>query len=303
MTNKESLFVSLHILMRAITDGPEDAGRKLHRYWYRESRCQVRTGWQKVCALCGYILRVLRVLRGEKIREISVNPWLMNYLCAYKAPNKTLFWSFYVIFCTFYASLRLTRTVFSWLMKKAVSMALWTKASLCIKSSLLEQSLPRTPSRPKTSAISAFSAVKNSCLCVFVAINPFNQRNLCPRYPWLINDLRSTKDYVRNYKLFMENKANFQKVKLNVNKVLTRGYDQLDTWSIRKTKPIQSQFKANQSQFKANQSQLKPIKCQNKPNSNPIKANFKGKEGKIADGNCGFIASVVLALGWMFCIF
>ncbi len=59
-------------------------------------------------------------------------------------------------------------------------------------------------------------------------------------------------------KLFMQNKANFQKVKFNVTKVLTKDYDQLDTWSIGKTKPIQSQFKANQTQ-------LKPIKCQNKP--------------------------------------
>ncbi len=49
---------------------------------------------------------------------------------------------------------------------------------------------------------------------------------------------------------FMQNKAKFRKVKLNVNNVLTKDYDQLDTWSIRKTKPIQSQFKPNQSQFK-----------------------------------------------------
>ncbi len=48
----------------------------------------------------------------------------------------------------------------------------------------------------------------------------------------------------------MQNKAKFQKVKLNVTKVLTKDYDQLDTWSIRITKPI-----------KANQSQLKPIKA------------------------------------------
>ena len=46
MANKESLFASLHILMRAIPDGPADAGRRLHRYWYRESRYQVPTGWQ-----------------------------------------------------------------------------------------------------------------------------------------------------------------------------------------------------------------------------------------------------------------
>jgi hypothetical protein len=54
----------------------------------------------------------------------------------------------------------------------------------------------------------------------------------------------------------MQNKANFQKVKLNVNKVLTKDYVQMDTWSIRKTNPI-----------KANKSQLKPIK-----------ANFRGKK-------------------------
>ncbi|MDH4241688.1 MAG: hypothetical protein OEW48_19180, partial [Phycisphaerae bacterium] len=54
----------------------------------------------------------------------------------------------------------------------------------------------------------------------------------------LIYAIRSTKDYVRKNKLFMQNKANFQKVKFNVTNVLTKNYDQMDTWSIRKTKPI-----------------------------------------------------------------
>jgi hypothetical protein len=44
------------------------------------------------------------------------------------------------------------------------------------------------------------------------------------------------------------------------NKVLTKDYDIMDTWSIRKTKPIQSQ--------------LKPIKA----NSKPIKANKMTKQ-------------------------
>jgi hypothetical protein len=57
-------------------------------------------------------------------------------------------------------------------------------------------------------------------------------------------EIRSTKVYVRNYKLFLQNKAKFRKVKLNVNKVLTKDYEQMDTWSIGKTKPI----KANKSQ-------------------------------------------------------
>ena len=67
-------------------------------------------------------------------------------------------------------------------------------------------------------------------------------------------------------KLFMQNKANFQKVKLNVSKVLTKDYDQLDTWSIRKnepktnpnepkTNPIKANILPKQSQFKPNQTQ------------------------------------------------
>ena len=108
----------------------------------------------------------------------------------------------------------------------------------------------RRQSRPKQ--IFMILAYLSSRSVISVAKNPCN--------PWLINDLRSTKDYVRKNKLFMQNKANFQKVKLNVNKVLTKNYVQMDTWSIGKTKPI----KANS----------KPIKCQNKPNSNPNKSNF-----------------------------
>jgi len=170
-----------------------------------------------------------------------------RYLCAYKAPNKTLFWSFYVSFCTFYASLRLIRTIFTRLLNKAVSMALWTKATLCVKSSLLAQSLPRTPTRPKTSAI---SASKNLCnlLLKICAICGKNQRNLR-----LINDLRSTKDYVRKNKLFMQNEPKFRKVKLNVTKVLTTDYDQMDTWSIRKNEP-----KTNPNEPKTNPNSKRP---------------------------------------------
>jgi hypothetical protein len=56
-----------------------------------------------------------------------------------------------------------------------------------------------------------------------------------------------------NYNLFMQNKANFKKVKFYVNKEMTRTYEQKDTWSNR-----------------TKQSQTKP----NKANSKPIKANL-----------------------------
>lgn len=101
--------------------------------------------------------------------------------------------------------------------------------------------------------------------------NPFNLRNLR-----LINDLRLFKPLYNcretftdvmsalQIRLFMQNKANFRRSQMNVNKVLTKNYEQMDTWSIGKNKantnPIQSQYKPNQTQ--------------NKPNTNPIKPNF-----------------------------
>jgi hypothetical protein len=192
MVKKESLFAGLHILMRAIPDGPADAGRRLHRYWYRESRCQVRTGWQKtLCSLWLYLL-ILAYFPSRSVK-ICVNPWLMNYLCAYKAP-----------FC---ASLRLTITVFT---------------------------------RPKTSTISVNPVILSNIFRVLRVLRGEKNREISVN-PWLINDLRSTKDYVRKNNLFMQNKAKFRKVKFNVTKVLTKDYDQMDTWSIRKNEPKRTQ--------------------------------------------------------------
>ena len=85
-------------------------------------------------------------------------------------------------------------------------MALWAKASLCVKSSLSEQSLPRTPSRLKTSALSAFSAVNNLCnlwllFCAFLWLkNPRNQRN-----PRLINHLFTLGNELRQVVLNLGN--------------------------------------------------------------------------------------------------
>jgi len=143
-------------------------------------------------------------------------------------------------------------------------MALWVKTSLCIKSSLLEQSLPRTPSRPKTSAISAFSAVKNSCLTVLVAKNLCNLllkicvicgknlRNLCPRYPRLINDLRSTKVYVRKNNLFMQNEPKFRKSQMNVTNLITKDYEKRTLGQVGKTNPKRTQTNPKRTQTNPN---------------------------------------------------
>ena len=127
-------------------------------------------------------------------------------------------------------------------------------ASLCLIKHLF--------SRPKTSIISVNPVILSNFspfLCAFCAFlrpkNPFNPR--------LINDLRSTKVYVRKNNLFMQNKAKFRKVKLNVNKVLTRNYDQLDTWS----------SGTKQSQTNPKQTQTKPIKANKMPKQTQFKPN------------------------------
>jgi len=54
----------------------------------------------------------------------------------------------------------------------------------------------------------------------------------------------------KNYDLIMQNKANFRKAKMNVNSFITKDYRKNDAFAVQK----------------------------NKPNSNPNKANFKGRK-------------------------
>ncbi|MHC4653916.1 MAG: hypothetical protein ACYS91_02735 [Planctomycetota bacterium] len=182
--------------------------------------------------------------------------------------NKTLFWSFFANFCTFCASLRLKRAVFSWLLKKAVSMALWTMASLFGKSSLLEQSLPRTPSRLISLCPLWLFSLFLCAFCAFLWLkNPFN--------------LLSTKDYVRNYNKNMQNEPKLRKSQMNVNKVLTKDYDKKDTWSIGKnepktnpnepkTNPNKANKMPKQTQTNPKQTQTNPKQTQTNPISEPI---------------------------------
>jgi hypothetical protein len=155
-------------------------------------------------------------LSNQKSVVCFPTPVRRSYLRAYKAP-------FYVSFCTFCASLRLTITVF-------------TRPKTSLPHEIAQRYL-----------FGLISASKNLCnlLLKICAICGKNLRNLR-----LIKDLRSTKVYVRNYKLFMQNEPKFRKVKLNVTKVLTKDYDQMDTWSIRKNEP-----KTNPNEPKPKQTQ------------------------------------------------
>ena len=107
----------------------------------------------------------------------------------------------------------LTRTILSWLLKKAVSMALWTKVSLCGKSSLSEQSLPRTPSQPKTSVISVASVAK----ILRVGVYPEPAEGC-------LSGIFTTVKSSLQIRLFMQNKAKFLDEQMNVSTIITRGY-------------------------------------------------------------------------------
>ena len=61
----------------------------------------------------------------------------------------------------------------------------------------------------------------------------------------------------------MQNKPNLRNAKMDVKSLVTMIYEKMDTWLGGKTKPIQTQFKANISQNKPNLTQYKA-------NSNPI---------------------------------
>jgi len=78
----------------------------------------------------------------------------------------------------------------------------------------------------------------------------------------------------------MQNKANFRKSQMNVNILLIRDYDKMDTWSSGKNKPnsnpIQTQFKPNTN----------PIQTQYKPKTKPIQTQTNPISGAKIEQGC-----------------
>jgi hypothetical protein len=90
---------------------------------------------------------------------------------------------------------------------------------------------------------------------------------LSPSIRYTLYEIRSTKDYVRNYKLFLQNEPKFRKSQMNVNEVLTRDYEQKDTWSIGKNEPKTNPNEPKTNPIKANKM---PKQTQTNPISEPI---------------------------------
>ncbi len=59
------------------------------------------------------------------------------------------------------------------------------------------------------------------------------------------NEIQSTKDYVRNYKRFMQNKPNVKAAQINVNSYMKSKYEKMDTWLSGKNKPNSNPIKPN----------------------------------------------------------
>ncbi len=66
------------------------------------------------------------------------------------------------------------------------------------------------------------------------------------------NEIQSTKDYVRNYKRFMQNKPNFQKSQMNVNPYITTDYERKRNWTLGESKPNSNPNKPNLRKAKMN---------------------------------------------------
>jgi len=166
-------------------------------------------------------------------------------------------------------SLRLTGTVFSQLLEKVIFMTLWTKAITCDKAGFKSRFCQEHQAGKNIISVNPviLSNFSSCSSCASWLKNLFNQRNLRS-----IKDLRSTKDYVRNYKLFMQNKPNFRKSQMNVTDLLRMDYEKKDTWSGGKNKP-----------------NSKPIQSQFKPNSNPIQTQYKPKQSQFCLIYCTFI--------------
>jgi hypothetical protein len=120
------------------------------------------------------------------------------------------------------------------------------------QSSLYKQILPRTPSRQIRSLPTHQVGLRNPWL------------KICEICVHSFLSLTSTKHYVRNYKKNMQNEPNFRKSQVNVSDLLIRGYEQMDTWSIRKNEP-----KTNPNEPKTN-----PILA----NKTPKRTQFKPKQ-------------------------
>jgi len=132
------------------------------------------------------------------------------------------------------------------------------------QSSLYKQILQRTQRRLKTSAVSSFSVVNNSCYsCPFV-VDQYAIRDTQYAQRKIASTLVERALQIHP---FLTNKANFQKSQMHVNIGITKDYGIMDTWWNRKNK---ANSKPIQSQNKANTNPIYPVVASGEAGTNPI---------------------------------
>ena len=180
------------------------------------------------------------------------------------------------------------KRLFSQLLNKAVSMALWTKAITCDKAGFKSRFCQEHQAGKNIISVNpVIMSNFSSCFCAFLWLkNPYIQRN-----PWLINNLRACKVLYNcretitdvmsplQISLFCSNKPNFRKSQISVSPVNTMDYDKKTLGERGKNKPNTNPI---QTQSKPKQTQIKPNTKPNKPNSN---LNSKDLRSPICPGN------------------
>jgi len=155
-----------------------------------------------------------------------------------------LFWSFYVSFCTFYASLRLTRTVFTRLQIKVRPKGLHSFAFYIL--------------------IFDFSFLPLMSLCANTYVSTRHLYNCRAT----ITDVMSA----LQIRLFMQNKANFRESQMNVSTIKTRGYKNK---SCLRPPKKQSQTNPNKAKFKKAKMNVTSYITKGYENKPPIRAPKK----------------------------
>ena len=77
--------------------------------------------------------------------------------------------------------------------------------------------------------------MNNATLLILEFIQTTGLMLYAKRYP--LYAINSTNSYVRIYKLFMQNKANFRKSQMNVISILTTDYENISDWTLGENKP------------------------------------------------------------------
>ena len=99
----------------------------------------------------------------------------------------------------------------------------------------------------------------------------------------------------------MQNEPNLPKAQMNVNKVLTKDYENKPNWTLGENEPKTNPIKANSKPIKAN---IKPIQTQYKAKQSQFQTAQNAAACKVFPGLCrsAFISYIIKAQKVCFCV-